>query len=233
MRYTSKGPSFTYGAIKSWVQKGRNGTTRTFNATREWRIIGDTARLYLHGNLIAEITDKGEERYTLAGWDTPTTRATLTNECDVYVRSFYGRPAWNDHVITVDGWFGRDVHGTVFGNEDIDHKVIDRKALHAAIKQHLTPLMEARKAQQTITGIKPTTKGGRLVTRGWQIRSHIENVIDGDETVEELIENYPVLLDADRAFINKVVADHLGLYIESTYKTIREFAHRNPKNRRG
>lgn len=57
---------------------------------------GNISRLYLHGNLIAEMyePDHANERrlrLTLAGWPTPTTRERLNGLCEKlgYGRAFY------------------------------------------------------------------------------------------------------------------------------------------------
>ena len=61
----------------------------------------DVTRMYLHGNLIAELRngespERREIKMTLAGWPTPTTRERLNGLCEVLRISarFYQR----DHV---------------------------------------------------------------------------------------------------------------------------------------
>ena len=69
---------------------------------------GTKVKVYLHGNLIYEEyenLDGAYERYfTLAGWDTPTTRNRL-RALGVGVRHINKRPVYNGQVIDKNKWY--------------------------------------------------------------------------------------------------------------------------------
>ena len=68
----------------------RKVTEKTAKAffNREYCTVGNTAAfpdsVYLHGNLIAELTKDNRLRLTLAGWNTPTTRERLNGILEVF-----------------------------------------------------------------------------------------------------------------------------------------------------
>jgi len=71
----------------------------------EVRVDGISARVYLHGNLIA-VKNDGENRwrFNLCGWNTPTTRSRL-NALGAGVFTRAGLPLVAGRAVPVDGFW--------------------------------------------------------------------------------------------------------------------------------
>lgn len=61
--------------------------------------------LSLHGNRIAHKDSDGVVRFTLAGWNTLTTRSRLNNVIGVNVHNLYGSPYLNSEPINSHTWY--------------------------------------------------------------------------------------------------------------------------------
>jgi hypothetical protein len=67
---------------------------------------GKEIRLVLFGNVIAERHyDKPGFSFTLAGWNTPTTRSRLKNVLGLDVYNKGKQPYWGDRVISPSEWY--------------------------------------------------------------------------------------------------------------------------------
>lgn len=89
------------------MRKITSQIARAFSERKTLRVANTfttEGRLYLHGNLIAETREDGIW-FTLAGWNTPTTRERLGGVLPgygVYVRK--GQAFYNDKPISNDEW---------------------------------------------------------------------------------------------------------------------------------
>lgn len=73
-------------------------------------------QLFLHGNLIAEWCQDGEcIRWSLAGWNTPTTKSRLNAIPGVYVSNSGGHPFWNGVMIDSRAWYEVNLAVVAFG----------------------------------------------------------------------------------------------------------------------
>ena len=74
------------------------------NANTETRIVGGVLHVTLHGNCIARFFENGEKYFTLAGWNTPTTRSRL-NALGVGVSCRNFEPYANGKKIDANKWY--------------------------------------------------------------------------------------------------------------------------------
>lgn len=68
--------------------------------------VEDTMRIWLHGNLIATKRN-GQMKFTLAGWNTPTTRSRL-NALGARVYTKKGQAYANGFAIESNQWFDQN-----------------------------------------------------------------------------------------------------------------------------
>ena len=83
--------------IKEAFEQGKSlkvGNTRT-NGNSVW----------LHGNKIIKRDSSGLILWTLAGWNTPTTRERINGILDVGVHQVKFEPVLNGHTIDSSDWF--------------------------------------------------------------------------------------------------------------------------------
>jgi len=66
------------------------------------KVFGDEVTVYLHGNAIYRVVD-GVQYFTLAGWNTPTTRSRL-HALGVGVTQKNFQPVYNWQVIEDNVW---------------------------------------------------------------------------------------------------------------------------------
>jgi hypothetical protein len=75
------------------------------NTRVEVRDGGNWVKVYLHENLIyTECMESGEKRFTMAGWDTNTTRSRL-NALGVYVSQVDFKQYYYGKEISPYGWY--------------------------------------------------------------------------------------------------------------------------------
>ena len=63
----------------------------------------NTVRVFLHGNQIYKVVD-GVKRFTLAGWNTVTTRSRL-NALGVGVHTRNYEPTYKGQIIRIGAWY--------------------------------------------------------------------------------------------------------------------------------
>ena len=83
--------------IKKAFEEGRSlkvGNTET-----------DGKTVWLHGNAIVKRDPDGLVRWSLAGWNTPTTRERVNGIANANVFQFQFEPVLNGEVINANDWF--------------------------------------------------------------------------------------------------------------------------------
>lgn len=83
--------------IKKAFEEGRSlkvGNTET-----------DGQTVWLHGNAIVKRDPDGLVRWSLAGWNTPTTRERVNGIANAGVRQFQGELIFNGEEINPSDWF--------------------------------------------------------------------------------------------------------------------------------
>jgi|TARA_Y100000289_G_scaffold19707_1_gene19056 hypothetical protein len=83
--------------IKKAFEEGRSlkvGNTKT-----------DGQTVWLHGNAIVKRDPDGLVRWSLAGWNTPTTRERVNGIANANVFQFQFEPVLNGEVINANDWF--------------------------------------------------------------------------------------------------------------------------------
>lgn len=91
---------------KQMLEAVKNGSSMSVGNTRVvWK--DGYCDVLLHGNHIARIFTDGRGEFTLAGWDTPTTRSRL-NALGVGVSHVKRQPVFSGMVIMSDAWYGFD-----------------------------------------------------------------------------------------------------------------------------
>lgn len=83
--------------IKKAFKQGKSlkvGNTRT-----------DGQTVWLHGNAIVKRDPDGLVRWSLAGWNTPTTRERVNGIANAGVRQLKFKPVLNGQVIKSSDWF--------------------------------------------------------------------------------------------------------------------------------
>ena len=85
---------------------------------RESKTIGNTTTdgntVWLHGNAIVKRDPDGFVRWTLAGWNTPTTRGRVNGIANAGVRCVRSVPVVNNQIINPSNWLAAD-QGPAFG----------------------------------------------------------------------------------------------------------------------
>ena len=69
----------------------------------------DGKTVWLHGNAIVKRDPDGLVRWSLAGWNTPTTRERVNGIVNAGVRQFQGEPIFNGEEINSSDWFAASV----------------------------------------------------------------------------------------------------------------------------
>ena len=76
---------------------------------REAKSVGNTTTdgntVWLHGNAIVKRDPDGLVRWSLAGWNTPTTRERVNGIANAGVRSVGSVPVLNKQIINPKDWF--------------------------------------------------------------------------------------------------------------------------------
>ena len=81
-------------------QAFKNGTSLKVGNTRT-----DGQTVWLHGNAIVKRDPDGLVRWSLAGWNTPTTRERVNGIANANVFQFKFEPVLNGQVIDPSDWF--------------------------------------------------------------------------------------------------------------------------------
>ena len=85
---------------------------------REAKTIGNTTTdgttVWLHGNAIVKRDPDGLVRWSLAGWNTPTTRERVNGIANAGVHQVKFEPVLNGHSIDPSDWFAVE-QGPAFG----------------------------------------------------------------------------------------------------------------------
>jgi len=81
-------------------QAFNNGTSLKVGNTRT-----DGQTVWLHGNAIVKRDPDGLVRWSLAGWNTPTTRERVNGIANANVFQFKFEPVLNGEVIDANDWF--------------------------------------------------------------------------------------------------------------------------------
>ena len=92
--------------IKQAFEQGESlkvGNTRT-----------DGQTVWLHGNAIVKRDPDGLVRWSLAGWNSPTTRERVNGIANAGVHQVKFEPVLNGHIINPFDWFAGD-QGPAFG----------------------------------------------------------------------------------------------------------------------
>ena len=84
-------------AIKKAFEQGKK---KKMSNTRT-----DGTTIWLHGNAIIKRDPDGLVRWSLAGWNTQTTRERLNNIVNARVRQVKGEPVLNGEIIDSYDWF--------------------------------------------------------------------------------------------------------------------------------
>ena len=74
----------------------------------------DGNTVWLHGNAIVKRDPDGLVRWSLAGWNTPTTRERVNGIANAGVHQVKFEPVLNGHIIDPSDWFAVDA-GPAFG----------------------------------------------------------------------------------------------------------------------
>ena len=78
----------------------------------EAKTVGNTSTdgntVWLHGNAIVKRDPDGLVRWSLAGWNTPTTRERVNGIANAGVCQFKFEPVLNGEVINASDWFASD-----------------------------------------------------------------------------------------------------------------------------
>ena len=74
----------------------------------------DGKTVWLHGNAIVKRDPDGLVRWSLAGWNTPTTRERVNGIANAGVHQVKFEPVLNGHIIDPSDWFAVDA-GPAFG----------------------------------------------------------------------------------------------------------------------
>ena len=81
-------------------QAFKNGTSLKVGNTRT-----DGQTVWLHGNAIVKRDPDGLVRWSLAGWNTPTTRERVNGIANADVCQFKSKPVLNGEEIDSSDWF--------------------------------------------------------------------------------------------------------------------------------
>ena len=81
-------------------QAFNNGTSLKVGNTRT-----DGQTVWLHGNAIVKRDPDGLVRWSLAGWNTPTTRERVNGIANADVCQFKFEPVLNGQIIDASDWF--------------------------------------------------------------------------------------------------------------------------------
>ena len=81
-------------------QAFNNGTSLKVGNTRT-----DGQTVWLHGNAIIKRDPDGLVRWSLAGWNTPTTRERVNGIANANVCQFKFEPVLNGQIIDASDWF--------------------------------------------------------------------------------------------------------------------------------
>jgi hypothetical protein len=148
-----------YNDVVRWVEQGRYKTYRKFKGSRTWRLISDDyVQLELHGNAIGRYYANGTIEISLAGWNTPTTRKTLSDEMGIHVYTLKGDPYLHRWRIPTSKWVRVRYNGapilTPEGKPIHFIPIIKQKKrmdeVRRIIKERLSAVVEARKSARLL-----------------------------------------------------------------------------------